>query len=97
VTASSKTFDNEETKMTTGSTIMVYAHMMDPAILMVVAETDKAVRVQNDYSKKECWLPKAGLRRWKPNDPSYETEYVPALWFRDSLSYQQMQVLNLAE
>lgn len=34
--------------------IMVAAHRMDPAGLYVVEETDKAIRVRNDYCGREC-------------------------------------------
>ena len=78
-------------------TLVIHANKMDSAICGIVQESEKAIKVQNDHCKRSCWLPKAGLKPYKPGVPTYENEYVLADWFRDKMSSQQERVLNLLE
>lgn len=77
--------------------LVIHANRMDSAICKVLQESEKAIKVQNNYCKRVCWLPKAGLRPYKPGVPTYENEYVLAQWFRDKMNTQQERVLNLLE
>jgi hypothetical protein len=75
--------------------LVVHANRMDSAILVVINETAKAWEVRNVDCGRSCWLPKSGLRLYKPGVESYEGEYVLAPWLRSKLSDQQEKVLNL--
>lgn len=81
--------------MQVGQKILVHEVMFDAAELEVVGLTEKAVKVRNTYCGRECYFPKVWLRAYKPNDPSYEGEYV--IPSRIILSSIQEQVLNIAE
>lgn len=81
--------------MQVGQKILVRERMFDAAELEVIGLTEKAVKVRNTYCGRECYFPKVWLRAYKPNDPSYEGEYVIPV--RYQFSKIQEQVLNIAE
>lgn len=77
------------------NTILVYANKYDAAILEVVEDRLKAIKVVNTENSKSCWLPKSGLKLRKPGVATYENEYTVASWFSNKLTDQQERVLNL--
>lgn len=78
-------------------TLVIHANKYDSAIVAVVAESDKAMQVKNVESGRVCWLPKSGLKPYRPGVESYENEYEVSGWFRNKMNLQQERVLNLAE
>lgn len=82
---------------TDNGTILVFANKFDGAILEVIQESDKAVRVRNKENGRECWLPKSGIMLRKPGIPTYENEYNVAAWFRCRMNAAQERALNLLE
>ena len=81
----------------TTATILVHANKFDSAILEIVRETEKAYQVRNIDCKRQCWIPKAGLKPYKPGVATYENEYVVASWFWAKMDLTQEKVLNIAE
>ena len=77
--------------------IMVMANPMDPAGLQIIGDSEKAIKVRNDYCGRDCWIPRAALVLRKPGVASYECEYDLRPWFFSKMSMRQRQVLNLAE
>lgn len=78
-------------------TLVIHANKFDSAIVEVVGESEKALQVKNTESGRVCWLPKSGIKAYKPGVPTYENEYEVSGWFRSKLNLQQERVLNLAE
>ena len=79
------------------TSIVVHANKFDSAILKVLTETEKAYSVQNVDCGRKCWIPKSGLKAYKPGVPSYENEYEVANWFWSKMSLIQEKVLNISE
>lgn len=79
------------------ATLVIHANPYDSAIVEIIKETEKAYQVKNIDCGRMCWIPKAGLKQYKPGVPSYENEYKLALWFEGKLDLRQEKVLNLAE
>jgi hypothetical protein len=78
-----------------GKVILIRERSFDPADCEIVRVTEKAVRLKSVHLKHECWLPKGWLKPFKPDDSSYDGEYVIPKWIE--LSYEQERVLNIAE
>jgi hypothetical protein len=83
------------TVATENKTMVIHANKFDSAIVVVIAETEKAVQIESKDNGCKCWLPKAALKPYKPGVATYENEYEIARWI--DLSYMQEKVLNLAE
>ena len=77
--------------------MVIHANKYDSAIVELVQESEKAIQVKNVECGRTCWIPKSGLREYKPGVPSYEGEYVVTAWFWNKMSIQQQRVLNIAE
>jgi hypothetical protein len=86
---------NGESKMTIGQTLVIHERAFDAAIVKVVGETQRAVKVQNIDNGYECYFPKSVLQPYKPGEPTYENEYRVSLRFK--LDLGQERVLNIAE
>ena len=77
--------------------MVIHANRWDSAIVEVIGESEKALQVKNTESGRVCWLPKSGIKPYKPGVATYENEYEIAPWFRDKMNLYQERVLNLAE
>ena len=63
----------------------------------VLSETEKAVFIRNQYSKKTAWIPKSGLKPYKPGVPTYENNYDLADWFVRRMDRRQAVCLDFEE
>lgn len=63
----------------------------------VIAETEKALHIRNQYSKKTAWVPKSGLKPYKPGVPTYEHNYDVADWFKRRMDRRQAVCLDFEE
>ena len=80
-----------------GGTILIFANTYDAAILAIIQESEKAIKVQNKESNLICWIPKSGIQQRKPGVATYENEYVVKNWFWAKMNLQQQKVLNISE
>ena len=64
--------------------------------LDVIEDRPKAVKVKNRDNNATCWIPKSGIEPRKPNEPTYEDEYVLKAWFRGKLNFAQERTLGIA-
>jgi hypothetical protein len=79
------------------TSLVVHANKFDSAILEVIKETEKAYQVRNVDCGRMCWIPKSGLKAYKPGVATYENEYEVANWFWSKMNLMQEKVLNIAE
>jgi hypothetical protein len=65
---------------------------LDPSFggVNVVAQTEKAVRLQAETSKCAAWFPKSGFKMDKYG------AYLPAAWLRQKMSHYEMKALGYA-
>lgn len=77
--------------------ICVHANLWDSAVLEIIGQSDKAIQVRNEHCRRTCWIPKSGLKPYKPGVEGYEQDFVLTPWFRDAANEFQLKVLNLAE
>jgi hypothetical protein len=87
--------------MTTTLTVMWKERHPDCQLVEVIGESDKALKIKNVDSKRQAWIPKAGLRQYSPPKGckrlTDKTEKVVADWFRAKCSLDQMAALGFAE
>lgn len=77
--------------------ILICSHYFQIEWYNVLAETEKALKIQNTHSKKVAWIPKSGLKLSKPGVPTYERNYDVADWFVKKMDRQQAVCLDFEE